>query len=258
MKKKFLALILGVVMSLPVVGYCDNLYTKVDTADIRMEQNYKQPYQKIQGALEKAEPAVVGISVTGSIGFWIFKIPVDIIGSGVVVREDGYIVTNNHVIEDAMISKTNRIKNAYKIEVVFQAKEKKYCEAKVVERDEKKDLAVLKIERTGLKAIKFADSDKVKKGQRAIAIGNPYSLELMGTVTTGIISGLDRFDGIGYIQTDAAVNPGNSGGALVNDKGELIGINTSGLSHFIFEGINFAIPSNDAKEICDSVFEQVV
>lgn len=163
------------------------------------------------------------------------------LGSGVIISKDGYIVTNNHVIEDSD-----------SISVVLADSDKEY-KAKVIGTDPKTDLAVIKIEASGLNAIKMADSSKVLEGDVVFAIGNPFGVG--SSITRGIISGLNK-NNIGlnqyenFIQTDASINPGNSGGALVDSRGALIGINTAILSRGgDSSGIGFAIPSSMVKEI---------
>ena len=168
-------------------------------------------------------------------------------GSGVIVSPDGYIITNNHVIEDATI-----------IEVTMN-NNKRYT-AKLIGTDPFTDIAVLKIEASALPYLYFADSDQTKIGQWVLAIGNPFNLN--STVTAGIISAksrdLNKNDqkNQSFIQTDAAVNMGNSGGALINTRGELIGINTaiSTLSGG-FEGYSFAVPSNIAQKVFEDLVE---
>jgi serine protease Do len=167
-------------------------------------------------------------------------------GSGVIVSPDGYILTNNHVVDDAT-----------KVRVALP--DKREFDAKVIGKDPRTDLAVIKVEASGLPAIAIGDSSKVEVGDLALAIGNPF--DLGQTVTMGIVSALGR-SGIeqknyeSFIQTDAAVNPGNSGGALVNLRGELIGINTAILSQSGGnEGIGFAIPSNMARSIMGQIRE---
>lgn len=165
-------------------------------------------------------------------------------GSGVVLTEDGYIVTNNHVISGAS-----------KIQVT--TKDGKSYDATVVGTDSKTDLAVLKIDASGLSPVTIGDSSKLEVGDPAIAIGNPLG-ELGGTVTSGYISALDRnitIDGesMTLLQTDAAINPGNSGGGLFNDSGELIGVVNAKSSGSDVEGLGFAIPMNTAKDVIDSI-----
>jgi serine protease Do len=167
-------------------------------------------------------------------------------GSGVIISEDGYIVTNNHVIKDAS-------------EIEITLNNKKSYTAKLIGTDSKMDIALLKINADEkLPYSAFANSDSVKIGEWVLAVGNPYNLN--STVTAGIISAkarnLDTSGIQSFIQTDAAVNPGNSGGALVNTRGELIGINTMISSPTgTYTGYSFAIPSNNAKKIIDDLIE---
>jgi Do/DeqQ family serine protease len=167
-------------------------------------------------------------------------------GSGVIISEDGYIVTNNHVIKDAT-----------ELEVTLN--NKKVYKAKLIGTDAKMDIALLKIDsEEKLPYSTFADSDQVKVGEWVLAVGNPYNLT--STVTAGIVSAKARnldTNGIqSFIQTDAAVNPGNSGGALVNTRGELIGINTMISSPTgSYAGYSFAIPSNITRKIIEDIME---
>lgn len=167
-------------------------------------------------------------------------------GSGVIISEDGYIVTNNHVIKDAS-------------EIEITLNNRKSYKAKLVGTDSKMDIALLKIDAEGkLPYATFADSDNVKVGEWVLAVGNPYNLN--STVTAGIISAkarnLDTKGIQSFIQTDAAVNPGNSGGALVNTHGELIGINTMISSQTgSYVGYSFAVPSNIARKIIQDIME---
>jgi S1-C subfamily serine protease len=168
-------------------------------------------------------------------------------GSGVIISADGYIVTNNHVIDGAS-----------ELEITLNNK-KKY-KAVLVGSDAANDIALLKIEsNTNLPYVPFANSDNIKIGEWVLAVGNPYNLT--STVTAGIVSAKGRdLEGNrnieSFIQTDAAVNPGNSGGALVNGRGELIGINTAiSTKTGSFIGYSFAVPSNIAKKIIDDILE---
>ncbi len=168
------------------------------------------------------------------------------LGSGVIVSEDGYIVTNNHVIEKAQ-------------EIKVLLSNKKDYKAKLIGADPKTDIAVIKIDVKGLSALPWGDSNKLKVGEIVFAIGNPFALNQ--TVTMGMISAVGRANvGIAdyedFIQTDAAINPGNSGGALINARGELIGINTAILSRTGgYQGIGFAVPSSMAKQVMDSLLK---
>ena len=167
-------------------------------------------------------------------------------GSGVIISEDGYIVTNNHVVKDAS-------------DIEITLNNKKTYKAKLVGTDSKMDIALLKINADEkLPYTAFADSDNVKVGEWVLAVGNPYNLT--STVTAGIVSAKARnldTNGIqSFIQTDAAVNPGNSGGALVNTRGELIGINTMISSQTgSYVGYSFAVPSNIARKIIEDLME---
>ncbi|HPU41740.1 MAG TPA: trypsin-like peptidase domain-containing protein [Acetivibrio clariflavus] len=211
---------------------------------------------------EKVGPSVVGISVSYRAQTFLFGgvQEASSAGSGIIIRSDGYIMTNNHVISEAMQGNT-QLKNGAKIEVILPNELDNPYTATVVGRDAKTDLAVLKINATNLPAIEMGDSDKVRVGELAVAIGNPGGLEYMGSVTVGVISGLNRSipldesNELKLIQTDAAINPGNSGGALVNAEGKLIGVNTAKISGDGFEGLGFAIPVNKAKEIVNDLIE---
>jgi len=168
------------------------------------------------------------------------------LGSGFFIDGDGYILTNNHVVEDAD-----------EIKVILKDHKEKEFDAKVIGRDSKTDLALIKIKSwKGLQLIKLGNSDELRVGDWVVAIGNPFGLD--HTVTAGIVSAKGRVIGAGpydnFIQTDASINPGNSGGPLINLKGEVVGINTA-----IFaggQGIGFAIPINTAKELISQLKEK--
>lgn len=168
-------------------------------------------------------------------------------GSGVVISEDGYIVTNHHVVA-----------NVDQLDV--QLDDKRTYEAKVIGMDPSTDLALIKIEHSGMIPIEFGNSDEVEIGEWVLAVGNPFSLT--STVTAGIISSKARNINIlrgeyaieSFLQTDAVVNPGNSGGALVNIKGELVGLNTAIITESgNYEGYSFAIPSNLVKKVINDL-----
>ena len=181
-------------------------------------------------------------------------------GSGIIISEDGYILTNNHVVSSTSSDANSyyQISEATKISVILFNDETEY-EATIVGQDEQTDLAVIKIDKTGLTAAEFADSDDVKVGEFAMAVGNPVNMT--STVTTGIVSAVNRkitdSDGKTYtcIQTDAAINSGNSGGALVNSEGKVIGINTLKLSGTGIEGIGFAIPINATTDVTSQLIQ---
>jgi serine protease Do len=161
-------------------------------------------------------------------------------GSGVIVSADGWIVTNAHVIENM------------KEIIVLLHNEKQYKPVKVY-KDTASDLALLKVNATGLQAAGFADSDSVRAGETVIAIGTPVSFSLRNSATVGVISGVNRSVNTTYrlLQTDAAINPGNSGGPLLNTKGEVVGINTLKFVDISVDNTGFSIPSNTVKYITD-------
>ncbi len=167
-------------------------------------------------------------------------------GSGVILSADGYIVTNNHVVDKADIIKVSHGKRTY--------------DAKLIGKDPSTDLAIIKVEKTDLPAISFGNSNQLNVGEWVLAVGNPFNLT--STVTAGIVSAKgrninilkDKFPIESFIQTDAAINPGNSGGALVNTKGELVGINTAILSRTgTYAGYGFAIPANIVKKVYEDI-----
>lgn len=209
----------------------------------------------------KVLPSVVGIKVTYSVSspyysyYGMGNSSATATGSGVIITEDGYILTNNHVVSSSGSSSYYQVSQATSLTVTLYNDETEY-EAKIIGTDAQTDLAVLKIEKNGLQAADLGDSDSVKVGEFAMAIGNP--LNMPSTVTTGIISATNRnitSEDVTYkvIQTDAAINSGNSGGALINSEGKVIGINTLKLSGSGIEGIGFAIPINDTRAVCDQL-----
>lgn len=178
-------------------------------------------------------------------------------GSGIIISDDGYIVTNNHVVDSSSESTYYDISEATSVKVSLYGDDTQY-DAQIIGKDSQTDLAVLKIDKTGLTAAEFADSDSVKVGEFAMAVGNP--LDLGTSITCGVVSALNRkvqdSDGnTAYtcIQTDAAINSGNSGGALVNSQGQVIGINTLKVASTGVEGIGFAIPINSTTDIIDQL-----
>lgn len=213
------------------------------------------------GVAQKILPSIVGIRV---------EFPVNSIflnqsgstataeGSGIIISEDGYILTNNHVVSSASSSSYYSLGEASKISVYLYNDTTAY-EASIVGTDEETDLAVIKIDKTGLTAAELGDSDSVAVGEFAMAVGNPLGMQ--SSITAGVISGVNRevtdSDGKTFtvIQTDAAINSGNSGGALVNSQGQVIGINTLKVSATGVEGMGFAIPINSAKPIYEDLIQ---
>lgn len=242
----------------------------------KQASHFASDFQKLSGlqldfkeVAKRAKPAVVHIKTTlkssPSNGFEGFGNPFELFdprfrqqgpqvasGSGVFITADGFIATNNHVVD-----------NASKIEVVLD--DKRSYEADLIGSDPETDLALLKIEEKGLNFLAFGNSDDLEIGEWVIAVGNPFNLT--STITAGIVSAKGRNINLlrqnggewaieNFIQTDAAVNPGNSGGALVNTKGELVGINTAIASKTgSYAGYSFAVPVNIAKKILDDLLK---
>lgn len=213
-------------------------------------------------ASSKVLPSIVGINVEYSItSSNIFFSQTQSIGeaqgSGIIVSEDGYILTNNHIINSSDSSNYYQMSEATKIEVYLYGDENPY-EATVVGADSQTDLAIIKIDKSGLTKAELGNSSTLKIGESVLAVGNPLGV---GTsVSSGIVSAVNRkvtTDGVTYnlIQTDAAINSGNSGGALVNNKGQVIGINTLKVAGDGIEGMGFAIPINDTIDIYHQLIE---
>ena len=276
------ALITGVVMSLPQ-GLRSDAYADQLGASVAARQNLSTAQDlstSFRNVAEALKPSVVSISTTQKMavrgrgrnslppelrqrlprGFEdLFGFGDDLgtqqlpqregMGSGVIVRSDGYILTNNHVVEGAD-------------ELIVEMSDGKKVPGKIVGTDPETDLAVVKIELTGLQEATFGSSDDIRVGDWVLAIGSPFGLNQ--TVTAGIISGKNRVQGIvddgkgfeDFLQTDAAINPGNSGGPLVNLRGELVGINTAILSRSgASAGIGFAIPVSLAQPVLNSIID---
>ncbi len=273
MAKSAILVVAGVVMGL-IISSNFNLFTTGYTEEAKISKDAVDLLTRINEATAEVagavKPAVVNIASTKTVHMRGMSSPFDDpffrqffgdqfrqhnqprdykqsgMGSGVIVEKNGYILTNNHVIKDAD-------------DIKVRLSDKRVFKGKIVGADPKTDLAVIKIDAGNLPVVKLGDSDKLRVGDRVIAIGNPFGLNQ--TVTTGIISAKGRADvGIAdyedFIQTDAAINPGNSGGALVNVKGELIGINTAILSSTGGnQGVGFAIPSNMVKTVMASLIK---
>ncbi len=216
-------------------------------------------YNPVVAIAEECSPSVVGVIINEYVYDYssrgIQKARVGG-GSGVIISEDGYIITNNHVVEGAS-----------SVLVVLPGGEEK--DAEIVGLDQISDIALLKVDAQGLPAAKLGDSDATKVGEMVVAIGTPLSSHLSGSVTVGYVSAVNRDhfteEGEGYIQTDAAINPGNSGGGLFNIKGELIGMPSMKFSANAgmlmnggasIEGLAFAIPVNQIKEITDQLRDE--
>lgn len=206
------------------------------------------PEDVLVNAVDKVSKSVVNIASVRMLQDQLFRVfPVEGVGSGVVIDEKGYILTNNHVIDDA-----ERLK--------VTLADGRVLRGRVIGNDEVTDLAVIKVEaEQPLPAAELGNSDNLKAGQIVIAIGNPFGLTGGPAVTAGIISSLNRSiqarSGVlELIQTDAAINPGNSGGPLVNTKGQVIAISTANMPYA--QGIGFAVPINTAKSILEELIEK--
>ena len=232
-----------------------------NTATLNTEQISLLDYSDTAvGVAQKVLPSIVGINVTYTVNSIFYSGGTATAqGSGVIISEDGYILTNNHVVNSATSSSSfYELGEANKITVKLYNDDTEY-EAEIVGTDEQTDLAVIKIDKDGLTAAELGDSDSVQVGEFCMAIGNPLGLGT--TVTDGIISAVNREvtdeDGNSYeaLQTNAAINSGNSGGALVNSQGQVIGINTLKVSGEGIEGVGFAIPINSTKDITDQLIQ---
>ena len=207
---------------------------------------------------EKVLPSVVGITIKYNVNSIFGSSETEATGSGIIISEDGYILTNNHVVSSSSSSSYYQLSEATKLTVNLYNDKTEY-EATVIGTDSYSDLAVLKIEAENLAVATLGNSENVKVGEFVMAVGNPLGMD--SSVTGGIVSAVDREvsdnEGNTYlaIQTDAAINSGNSGGALVNGNGEVIGINTLKLSGTGIEGIGFAIPISTTTEIVNQLIE---
>ncbi|PAB59983.1 2-alkenal reductase [Anaeromicrobium sediminis] len=227
-----------------IIPYPDNYFGN-DTKEIIQVDNANTEFL-VSAIAKKAMPSVVGITTEiVQRDYWLGERKAQGVGTGVVVHSRGYILTNAHVINNG---------NAEKVNVLFYDGTK--TEGQILWQDPVLDLAVLKVDNVNLVAAELGDSTDLEVGEVAVAIGNPLGLQFERTVTSGIISGLERridiseYDSIeGLIQTDASINEGNSGGPLLNSKGQVIGINTAKIK--TAEGLGFAVPINVAKPIIE-------
>ncbi|EJT6163584.1 trypsin-like peptidase domain-containing protein [Clostridium perfringens] len=236
--------------SIPVSTLENNSNTSVNPPAFKGEDGALTVPQVV----EKVTPAVVGVSTKSLVRDQFFNVKEqEGLGSGFIINEDGYVVTNYHVINGAQ-----------EVKVIFS--DGKEVNAKVVNYDAERDIAVIKItDDVKMPGIaQLGDSSTVKAGEEVIAIGNPLGKEFSSTVTKGIVSSPNRKmktengNVLDYIQTDAAINPGNSGGPLINSKGEVIGINTAKKVGEDIEGIGFAIPINEVKTRLSSLSKPIL
>ena len=257
-KSKKLAIALAVALSATAFAGCGSSQTpSKSSASSSTQQTQQANLDNLSDARNTPTvraaaavgPSVVGITNKAVARDW-FDNPIETegVGSGVIFKSDGYIVTNNHVINGAK-------------ELIVSLSDGRSLKGKVVGADEVTDLAVVKIDAKDLPTATFADSDQIVVGEPAIAIGNPMGLEFRGSVTSGVVSALNRTldnsdSRVKLLQTDAAINPGNSGGALVNADGEVIGINSVKLAANGVEGMGFAIPSNTVQSVIKELMDK--
>jgi len=270
-KSVFVPFLSGIVGAILVVGLCfgvpsikDKLFntnnrrltTSSDSSASAILNT--EDYAKTSSAVaEKVLPSVVGIKIKYKITSFFGTSTAEGAGSGIILTEDGYILTNNHVISSESSSSFYAIQEASDIIVKLYNDDTEY-KATVVGTDSYTDLAVLKIEKDGLTPAVLGNSDNLKVGEFVFAIGNPLGLDY--SVTSGIVSALNRevaSEGTTYyaIQTDAAINTGNSGGALVNIKGEVVGINTLKFAGSGVEGVGFAIPISSTTAVVEQLID---
>ena len=284
-KSIFLPFLSGILGTAVVVGVCFGIPTVKDkvvdflnitspstyTADNNSSNNNSstsdtplislEDYSATATSVAKTvRPSIVGITVEYSVNSIFYRNTYQtatVQGSGIIISEDGYILTNSHVVNATSSSTFYVLDEASKVTVYLADDETGY-DATIIGTDDQTDLAIIKIEKDGLVAAKLGDSDSVQVGEFAMAIGNPLGME--NSVSAGIISATNRkitSDGKTFtlIQTDAAINSGNSGGALVNSKGEVIGVNTLKVQGTGVEALGFAIPINSTKDITDQLIQ---
>lgn len=224
----------------------------ISTNNSNVKYEIQQVENPVVAVAEKVSPSIVGVTVKYiTQGLFGILDNAGSEGSGIIYSSDGYIITNYHVIEAAVNNSTATID-------ITLPNEDESVPATIVGSDKVSDLALLKIEKTGLPAAELGTSTDIKVGEIAVAIGNPLGLDFAGSVTGGYISAVNRkitTDGRTYnlIQTDAAINSGNSGGALVNSKGQVIGVNSIKVATEGVEGLGFALPIDDVKPIIETL-----
>ena len=242
--KKFIALVLAAGLGIGTIfGYgMDNFLPNPGTGVENTKIVFDESVSPVVPIAQKVSPSIVAISLkTRTRDFFGRVYEGQGTGSGIIIDNQGHIVTNNHVVEGAD-------------DIMVVLHDGTELEATLVGRDSQTDLAVIKVNPANLVIAELGDSSKLEVGELAVAIGSPMGTEYAGSVTAGIISGLNRKVSVGdnsikLIQTDAAINPGNSGGALVNSEGKVIGINTIKFAETTVEGMGFAIPIDEAKPI---------
>jgi len=225
----------------------NGVQTEKPSENLLIQPTTQDGYYNSTQVAALASPSIVGIDVESTQNSWFGPQTTTGSGSGIIVTTDGYIITNNHVIE-----------GAHKV-TVYLSDDSEY-EARLVGTDARTDLAVIKIDATGLTPVTMGNSDALVVGESVMAIGNPLG-ELRGSATGGMISALARTivvenQEMTLLQTDAAINPGNSGGGLFNMKGELVGVVNAKVASSSTEGLGFAIPVNDARKVVTDLMDQ--
>lgn len=242
--------ILSTLVVLDVTGDEKTSITPGTTNSTITSYNFATVENPVVAISKQVGPSVVGIKVSYTAQTFFGTTEAEGEGSGIIYSTDGYIITNYHVVEEAIKS------SSAKVSVILSTGD--VLEAKVIGGDSVTDTAVIKVEKTGLTAAEFGDSDAIEVGELAVAIGNPLGEEFAGSVTVGYISAVNRTitsSGTSYslVQTDAAINSGNSGGPLVSSSGKVIGINTAKISATGVEGMGFAIPINEVLPIVEEL-----
>ncbi len=273
----FITIIISVISTLITVGIIFNIPSvKNKLVDIEVESKIEEQETSTSSSTQislkdysdtaiyasnKVLPSIVGINVEYTVttnNFFNFTQSGTASGSGIIISQDGYILTNNHIVNSADSSYYYEVSEANAVTVYLYNDNTPY-EAEIIGTDEETDLAIIKIKKEGLTPVELGDSEAVSVGEFVLAIGNPLGLQ--SSVTSGIISAVNRevatTEGVQYslIQTDAAINSGNSGGALVNAEGKVIGINTLKLAGTGIEGVGFAIPINKTIDIYTQLIE---
>ncbi len=228
----------------------NSVQSNINTNSTITEYKFETVENPVVAISKQVGPSVVGVRVSYKAQTFFGTTEAEGEGSGIVYSKDGHIITNYHVVEQAITD------NTAKVQVILSTGDT--LDAKVVGGDSITDIAVIKVEKEGLTAAIFGDSDAIEVGELAVAIGNPLGQEFAGSVTVGYVSAVNRTmtaSGTTYnlIQTDAAINSGNSGGPLVSSSGKVIGINTAKISATGVEGMGFSIPINEALPIVEEL-----
>lgn len=247
-------IIIAVVLGIPQIRnkIFNEKNQQQDTNQLIQKYDISQYDNPVIAISEVVGSSIVGIEVDFDYNSFFGTQKASQEGSGIIIKSDGYILTNNHVIQVENYA-SNSVIN------VYLPNSEEPLPATLVGSDEQTDIAIIKVECTDLPAVTLGNSSDLKVGELVVAIGNPLGMDFAGSVTVGYISALNRkltdTNGNQYnlIQTDAAINTGNSGGALVNSKGEVIGINTAKIQGTGIEGLSFAIPIDDVKDIIEQL-----